>query len=73
MSGPGCYSLHIYCDSGGLGQCALDRHNMGFPREFTGDTRREAEKAAMRAGWLLSFDRKHDLCPPCGKGKRGAR
>lgn len=65
------YSLDLYCD-----REEVHPHNFvddtsakRFPLQYFGRNQREAYRAARRAGWRLSSDRSHDLCPVCASGR----
>ena len=66
MSGPGCYTLDLYCDQK---PCKHpDAYwGGGFPYQYTGHTEGDCKRDARHDGWKLSRDRKHDACPHCTK------
>ena len=67
----GCYSMHLYCDTGndmpGMpGDYGKTPHNFENPGrgEFIGHSESECKKQARMAGWRFTRDRRV-ICPSC--------
>ncbi|TDW21051.1 hypothetical protein EV128_12220 [Rhizobium azibense] len=71
MAVVGCYSMDLYCDTGGDpygGDCPY-RPYKGAQGQFTGRTERECLKTARSDGWTFREDATLAYCPKCSKLK----
>lgn len=64
MAVVGCYSLDLYCDSGGgeYGDKCPNRPLNGPGAQYTGNTENECIRQARRHGWTFNRDKTKCYC-----------
>lgn len=71
MAVVGCYSLDLYCDTGG------EPYGDNCPEvaqgQFTGRTEGDCIRAARSDGWTFNREKTQAFCPKCSKGLKPAK
>lgn len=63
----GCYTVHLYCDTGGTAWGEECPFNYGSG-EFAGQNERDCLSQARKRGWKFNRERTEAFCPRCSKG-----
>lgn len=69
----GCYSLDLYCDTGGDpygGTCPSHVPGRTACAQFTGRSERDCLSQARKRGWTFHTGRAY--CPRCSKARKGS-
>lgn len=69
----GCYTLDLYCDTGGDpygGTCPQHRPGVQRLVQFTGRTEADCLKQARRRGWTFKAGATLAICPSCSQSAR---
>lgn len=74
MAVVGCYSMHLYCDTGGDpygGTCPSHVPGATQMTEFTSHTHSQCIRQAKDRGWTFNRDKTKAFCPKCSAARRG--